>query len=223
MNKTEAMQQLRALGTAQNRKVYARHGVGGPSFGVSYANLGKLKKSIRVDHELARELWASGNHDARVLATMIADPGQITARDLDTWVEELDSHPLTDAFSGLAASSALASKRVAKWIGSKKEWVSTAGWSLVARLAMTEGALSDSACEGHLKTIESKIHGAPNRTRYAMNGALIAIGMRNAALGKKATAAARSIGPVEVDHGETGCKTPDAATYIQKAAARKPR
>jgi len=221
MNKTEAMKQLRAMGTAQNRKVYARHGVAGPGFGVSYANLGKLKKSIKVDHELARSLWASGNHDARVLATMIADPQQITAKDLDQWVEQLDSYPITDAFAGLAAGSPLASKRVAKWTGSKEEWVSSAGWGLVTRLALADGALTDSACEKHLKTIESKIHKAPNRTRYAMNGALIAIGMRNATLGKQATAAAKRIGKVEVDHGETGCKTPDAAAYIQKAAARK--
>jgi len=223
MNKTEALKQLRAMGTAQYRKVYARHGVVGPSFGVSYANLGKLKKSIGVDHELARALWASGNHDARVLATMIADPEAVTATDLDTWARQLDSYPLTDAFSNLAASSPLASKRVAMWTGSKQEWESSAGWILVARLALADGALPDSVCEKHLKTIESKIHKAPNRTRYAMNGALIAIGMRSAALGKEATAAAKRIGKVEVDHGETGCKTPDAATYIQKAAARKRR
>ena len=223
MNKTEAMKKLRAMGTAQNRKVYARHGVTGPSFGVSYANLGKLKKSIKVDHALARELWASGNHDARVLATMIGDPSAVTAGELDAWVRGLDSYVITDAFSGLAASSPLAGKRVAKWTGSKQEWVSTAGWNLVTRLAMADGALTDAACEKHLKTIESKIHEAPNRTRYAMNGALIAIGMRNAALGKQATAAAKRIGKVEVDHGETGCKTPDAAAYIKKAAARKRR
>jgi hypothetical protein len=50
---------------------------------------------------------------------------------------------------------------------------------------------------------------------------LIAIGIRNSALEKKALAAARQIGKVAVDHGETGCKTPDATAYIQKARARK--
>jgi 3-methyladenine DNA glycosylase AlkD len=99
MNKTEAMKQLQAMGTAQNRKVYARHGVGGPSFGVSYGNLGKLKKSIKIDHELARSLWASGNHDARVLATMVADPGAFDRKTIDAWGKDLSNYVLTDAFS----------------------------------------------------------------------------------------------------------------------------
>jgi hypothetical protein len=33
-------------------------------------------------------------------------------------------------------------------------------------------------------------------------------------------AAAARIGPVEVDHGETGCKTPDAAAYIKRGSDR---
>jgi hypothetical protein len=53
-----------------------------------------------------------------------------------------------------------------------------------------------------------------------MNGALIAIGMRNADLEKRAIAVARAIGPVDVDHGETGCATPDAASYIVKSRER---
>ena len=66
---------LEALGTAQNRKVYARHGVGEPMFGVSFAHLRKLGKKLRHDHDLARALWASGNHDARVLALVGRRPG----------------------------------------------------------------------------------------------------------------------------------------------------
>jgi len=57
--------------------------------------------------------------------------------------------------------------------------------------------------------------------RNAMNNALIAIGIRNPHLEKKAIAAAQKIGKVEVDHGETGCKTPDAIPYIQKSLDRK--
>jgi hypothetical protein len=52
-----------------------------------------------------------------------------------------------------------------------------------------------------------------------MNNALISIGIRNPKLRKQAIAAAKRIGKVDVDHGETSCKTPDAAPYIAKAAA----
>jgi len=66
---------------------------------------------------------------------------------------------------------------------------------------------------------ESKIHASKNWVKYAMNNALINIGVRNPALEKKAIAAAKRIGEVQVDHGETGCKTPDAAAYIKKTVA----
>jgi hypothetical protein len=54
-----------------------------------------------------------------------------------------------------------------------------------------------------------------------MNNALINIGVRSSALQKKAIAAAKRIGKVEVDHGETGCKTPDAVAYIKKTVAHR--
>jgi hypothetical protein len=88
---------------------------------------------------------------------------------------------------------------------------------------MKDDELPDEYFENHLEMIERGIHSAKNRVRAAMNGALIGIGMRNSRLEKKALAAAARIGRVEVDHGETGCKTPDAAAYIRKAAARKKR
>ena len=48
-----------------------------------------------------QQLWASGNHDARVLATMVADPAQMKSQTLDAWAKDLDSHVVTDAFSGI--------------------------------------------------------------------------------------------------------------------------
>ncbi len=67
-------------------------------YGVSYGNLGKLKKKIKTDQEVAEGLWASGNHDAMVLATMVADPAQVKSSQLDAWARDLASYVLTDAF-----------------------------------------------------------------------------------------------------------------------------
>jgi len=86
---------------------------------------------------------------------------------------------------------------------------------------MKDSSLSDDYFSDLLSTIETNIHQAKNRTRYSMNNALIAIGIRNPLLQKKATAAAKRIGTVHVDHGETGCKTPDAVSYIIKTVQRK--
>ncbi|MEM7355690.1 MAG: DNA alkylation repair protein [Acidobacteriota bacterium] len=213
--------ELEAEGTAQNRKVYARHGVGENMYGVSYATLGKLKKRIKVDQELAEALWASGNHDARVLATMVADPQAIRSTQLDTWSKDLDNYVLTDAFASLAAKTPFVRTKFAKWSRSRNESIGQAGWLQLCSLARSDEELDDSFFEEQLQTIESEIHQRKDRVRYAMNSALIQIGARNTALKRQAIAAAQRIGAVEVDHGETGCKTPEAVGYIEKMWARQ--
>ena len=54
-----------------------------------------------------------------------------------------------------------------------------------------------------------------------MNQTLIAIGVRSPRLEKRARAVAKAIGKVEVDHGDTSCKTPDATAYIERTLAKK--
>jgi 3-methyladenine DNA glycosylase AlkD len=220
MDISAVMKQLESSGTEQNRKVYSRHGVKGAMFGVSYAHLGAMVKKIKKDHELACALWKTGNHDARVLATMIADPAQLTMPLIEKWVGDLDNYVLTDALSKLAGQSAEARRWADQFGRSGDEFAGHFGWNLVAYQALTDQEATDDYFRGLIETIEKKIHKAKNRVRHAMNGALIAIGMRNPALGRLAIEAAKRIGPVEVDHGETGCKTPDAVAYIQKVAAR---
>jgi 3-methyladenine DNA glycosylase AlkD len=221
MTKAETMRQLKAAGTAQNRKLYAQHGMTGPIFGVSYAILGKLKRSIKTDQALAEKLWATGNHDAKVLATMIADPSEMTATKLNGWARDLRDRGMSAALSNVAAVAPNGSRTTDKWTSSKSEWIGCAGWHTLASLARQENDLKDAYFVSHLNTIETKIHKSTNWVRYAMNNALISIGTRNPGLQKKATAAARKIGKVEVDHGMTGCKTPEAVSYIKKAVAHK--
>lgn len=222
MNARQTLAKLKTLGTAQNRKIYARHGISGELYGVSYADLGKLKKQIKTDHALAQSLWQSGNHDARVLATMVADPVQTTVRQLDAWAKDLDNYVLAGALSDLAAQSPAARAQAKKWIARKSEWPASAGWSIIAQLAMVDaGEVDDGEWAAYLETIEAEIHQSKNRVRYSMNNALIAIGLHSASLQQRALAAAKKIGKVEVDHGETNCKTPDAAAYIKKSVERK--
>jgi 3-methyladenine DNA glycosylase AlkD len=221
MKVSETLKELEELGTEQNRKIYSRHGVENDMYGVSYANLNELKKKMKRDHELARGLWASGNHDARVLATMIADPDVITLKELNSWVKDLDNYVITDAFTSLASQTKHARKKMEQWTSSSGEWTGHAGWGLLSYLAMNDVELPDPYFESYLELIESDIHNRKNRVRHAMNNALIAIGIRNDALRKRALEVAGKFGIVEVDHGETGCKTPDAADYIDRTVRRR--
>ncbi len=219
MTLAEAMKELESCGTAQTRKTYARHGVGEKMFGVSYANLYKMQKKIKVDHGLAQQLWATGVHDAQILATLIADPAQTTDSQAEAWAKVVGNYVTMGMLMRFLAKTPLARKKAEKWNKSKEEWIGAAGWGLVAQLALNDRSLPDEYFDPYLETIERDIHKRKNRARYEMNGALIAIGLRNGKLEKKALAVAKKIGKVEVDHGETACKTPDAADYIAKALA----
>lgn len=222
MDHATAMAELERRGSERTRKTYHRHGVLGDQFGVSYADLKQLKKAIKVDPALAGSLWATGNHDARILATMIADPKTMPRAVLESWSHDLDNDVLAGALAGVVACSAHARELMETWVESDEEWLGSAGWSVLARLAMDPASgLSDEVYDGYLETIRTTIHSRKNRVRYAMNGALIAIGLRSPALRARALEVAGAIGKVEVDHGETSCKTPDAAESILKAARRR--
>lgn len=220
MDYERTMAGLEAAGTAQNRKVYARHGVEGPAFGVSYAELGKLQKRIGRDHQLAEQLWKSGNHDARILATRIADPDRMSSRDLDRWIRETDNHLVAGEVASLAHASAHRDRKIDRWTRARRELTAQAGWNLLTKKATDEPLIDDGWFAPFLERIEQEIEGAANRVRYAMNDALIAIGMRSAGLERRAKAAAKRIGTVEVDHGETGCQTPSAVEYIGRGKER---
>ncbi|MBX3359583.1 MAG: DNA alkylation repair protein [Phycisphaeraceae bacterium] len=219
MTLQDAMSALEKAGSAQTRKTYARHGVADPMFGVSFATLKTLRKRIGVDQELAESLWDTGNFDARNLAAKIADPASISSRELDRWA----ATPIARNWAGyvgyLAAESPHARAKADKWLAASNESTRSAAWSLVGAMAMIDESTAESWFAERLAQIEKSIHSAPNAHRYLMNQALISIGCRSATLRKAALAAAKRIGTVDVDHGDTDCKTPDAAAYIEKCWA----
>lgn len=219
MTLTETMSALEKAGSAQTRKTWARHGATGPMFGVNYSTLKALVKKIKVDHELALGLWKSGNFDARNLALKIADPARVSPKELERWVSECGGPFLGRYVAMLAAEGPHAAALAKAWLKSKDFAQRATAWALVGHLAWRDAATSDAWLGERLAEIEKKIHAADNAEREAMNQALITIGCRSAALKKAALATARKVGKVDVDHGDTACTTPDAATSIEKAWA----
>lgn len=217
----EAMKALEDAGTEQNRKTYSKHGVKNELFGVSYGNLGKLTKKIKQDHALALELWQSQNHDAMILATMIADPEELSLEVAEKWSKDLNSYVITDAFTALMSKTAFMQEKMQIWMHAKEEFVGQTGWALLSYLAGMNKTLPDSYFEPYLAEIETSIHEQKNRVKHSMNQALIGIGVRSPQLEKRVNAIAKSIGKVQVDHGETNCKTPDAASYIKKTVNKR--
>jgi 3-methyladenine DNA glycosylase AlkD len=216
MTLAETMSALEKAGSAQTRKTYARHGAQEPLFGVSFATLKSMWKRIGVDHELALALWDTGNFDARNLAFKIADPARMSPADLDRWAKTPVARMCSGYLASLAAEGPHGRGRADAWIAARDEARRSAGWSLVGALAMIDEDTPDAWFAQRLAEIEKSIHASPNAQREAMLLALIAIGCRSAALRKSATAAAKRVGKVEIDQGDTACKTPEVVPTLAK-------
>ncbi|MBI1311740.1 DNA alkylation repair protein [bacterium] len=222
MTLDETMTMLAKLGTEQNRKIYRRHGAGNVLFGVSFGELKKLVQKIKRDHPLAEQLWATGNADAQTLALMIADPQELTPSQADAWLRDISYSLLADYLSALVAQTGFALKKMSKWTKQKGELTRVCGYALASSLLRdVPDVLSDDDCRALLQRIESEIQSSANRARHSMNMTLCAIGIARPELRDEAITTARRIGPVDVDHGETSCTTPDAESYIRKAADRE--
>lgn len=216
----EVMKLLEQAGSEQARKTYTRHGATGPMFGVAFGTLGALQKRIRVDHDLALQLWETGNVDARNLAMKIADPAAIQPSELDRWARENPMRMCELYIGSLAQESGQGPAKAKEWLASADDKLRATGWTLISVLANRDEQTPDDTFARYLARIETSIRSEANEVKAAMNGALIAIGGRSPALRKTAAAVARSIGRVEVDHGATACETPDAVSYIEKLWAR---
>lgn len=213
----QAMAALEAAGSEQTRKTWARHGARPPMFGVSFAALKALYKRIKLDHELALALWDTSNFDAQNLAMKLVDPVRLTRAELDRWARAPTARMCGSYVAHIAFEGPHGRACVDDWLASQDEPQRTVGWKLVGVLALRDETLDDAWFLAHLATIERDLHGAPNAVREAMNHAVIEIGCRNPVLRKSACAAARRIGPVTIDHGDTACKTHEAVATIDKA------
>lgn len=210
------MAALERAGTAQTKKTYARHGAKEPMFGVLFSALKTLHKQIGTDHELALELWRTGNFDARNLAFRLVDPARMTSADLDQWSRDTMVRMCSGYVSVLAAETPFGPEKARTWLASPDEPQRCAGWGVVGQLALRAPAVPDAWLLERVQEIGASLQAAPNDERYAMNNALIALGARSPALRKAALAAAKRVGRVEVDHGDTSCKTPEAGPAIEK-------
>ncbi len=221
MTTQETLTTLRKLGKPQTAAIYQRHGAGGNVFGVLTSEIAKLKKKIKTDHALALDLWKTGNAEARILALQIADPAKVAGPDAKRLLKDGPVRFLGCYLSDLVARSPVADKTMRDWMKATDESSREMGYGVLAsRLKDDPDSISDADAGKILTTIGKEIHRSPNWARRGMNGALIAIGVFKPALRKKAIEAATRIGKVEVDHGETSCKTPEAAAHIIKAANR---
>ena len=153
---------------------------------------------------------------------MIADPAAIEHADLSRSIPDIDAvryYVLADLVSSnVAAPSPIAPRRPSRWMASDR-W-RNARWDMLAILALKDQWDCPTHTSRLFNTDRSRPAWVQNRVRYLMNGALIAIGLRNERLRERANAITTIIGKVNVDHGDTGCRT-RTRQVTEKAWARK--
>ncbi|MGH9870739.1 MAG: DNA alkylation repair protein [Candidatus Polarisedimenticolia bacterium] len=219
----EILEQLRSVGKESYRKTLQRHGVPEPILGASIAEMKKIVKKVRRNHELALQLYDSGIYDARYLAGLIAEDDRMTVKDLTRWVESANCPALSEyTVPWVTAEGPHGMKLALKWIESKKESVASSGWATLSCLAaLRDDAELDLALfKRLLGRVRESIHEQPNRVRYVMNGFVIGVGCYVKELTALALETAKAVGPVTVDMGDTACEVPDAAAYIRKVKER---
>ncbi len=221
MDLETVMRELEALGTEHNRKTYLRHGAHEPLFGVATGAMKPLARKIKKNQALAEELYATGNYDAMYFAGVIADPKVMSKADFDRWMETAYFHMISDYVVAVTLAETEIAQSVAdEWIESGKELYMSAGWSCYTWLlgSRPDSEFDKDKLKARLDRVEKTIHTQPNRTRYAMNDFIMAVGISYLPLHDEAAKAAEAVGKVDVTMGKTQCKTWLAIDYIRKAA-----
>jgi 3-methyladenine DNA glycosylase AlkD len=160
--------------------------------------LRELAKRCGRSHELAAELWASGTHTARSLATMVEEPARVTRQQMDRWARDMDRWDICDACThNVFRYTPFAFEKAARWAHAKPEFTRRAGFALMAGLAISAKDAADAHFEAFLPLIVEAATDERHFVKKGVNWALRQIGKRNPRLLVKAIRTAEQIGRID--------------------------
>lgn len=164
------------------------------TLGISIPTLRKMGREIGTDHDLAKQLWDSGIHEARILAAMIDDPEEVTVNQMESWVKDFDSWDVCDqCCSNLFDKTKFAHHKAAEWASRREEFVKRAGFALMAALAVHDKKANNRQFERYLPLIKRESGDERNFVKKAVNWALRQIGKRNLQLNRLAIETGKQI------------------------------
>jgi 3-methyladenine DNA glycosylase AlkD len=184
--------ELRSLADPAVREGQARFGIQTRrAFRIPIPALRAIARREGRDHRLAQELWASGYHEARILAAFVDNPPEVTEEQMEAWAARFDSWDLVDqCCSGLFALTPWAWEKAAQWAGREEEFVKRAGFALMAALAVHDEQAPDERFQGFFALIGREAADPRNFVKKAVNWALRQIGKRSLSLNAAAVATA---------------------------------
>ncbi|MBD0259163.1 MAG: DNA alkylation repair protein [Cytophagales bacterium] len=212
----DVLEALEQLAQPQNLPGMRRFGINTDrALGVNIPKLRKLARELRRNHDLALSLWATEVHEARLLATMVADPKQLTAAQMEAWAKDFDSWDLCDGACGnLFSRTALAWETAPAWAAREEEFVRRAGFVLMATLAVHQKSAPDEAFLAFFPLLERYAPDGRNFVKKAVNWALRQIGKKNPTLRREAIGLARRIR--EQPHKSSRWIAADALRELEK-------
>lgn len=191
----DILEQLNAKANPKNLEGMARFGMATEQrLGVAVPELRRIAKNTGQDHELALELWKTGIAEARIVASMIAVPEAMTGRDMEAWVQDLNSWDVCDQVCmNLFEKTPFARDKILEWAEREREFVRRAAFALIACLAWHDKQATDDEFIAFLPVIKRGATDERNFVKKAVNWSLRAIGKRNRKLNKAAIKTAREI------------------------------
>lgn len=191
--------ELRSMADPSRKPGMARVGITvSHALGVSIPDLRRIARAHRGDHELAEQLWETGIHEARILASMIDDPARVTRAQMEAWAADLDSWDVCDQVCNNLFRHARAADSVARsWAGRSQEYVKRAAFTVVAAQAVHD-VRPDAYFEAWFPRIRRAATDDRNAVKKAVNWSLRQIGKRNPALHGAAIEEAQRL--LEVDN-----------------------
>jgi 3-methyladenine DNA glycosylase AlkD len=195
MDKDEVLSWLEKRGSQRNVEGMTRYGIEAKrAFGVSMGMLLSLRKRLGKDHDLALALWESGWYEARLLASLVDDPDQVTRRQMNSWAAGFENWADCDTVCfKLFDRTPFALEKARQWSTSPREFVKRGAFALMACLALHDKAAPDTQFLTFLPLIEKGARDDRNFVKKGVNWALRAIGRRNLALNAAALATAKRL------------------------------
>jgi 3-methyladenine DNA glycosylase AlkD len=164
------------------------------TYGISVPDIRQIARETGKDHPLALALWDTQVHEARILASIIADPKQVDEALMERWALDFDSWDVVDQVCGnLFDKTPFAYAKAVEWSSRQEEFVRRAAFSLMAYLAVHDKKAPDARFEPFFPLIASTATDPRNFVKKAVNWALRSIGKRNRALNQRAIEVARQI------------------------------
>jgi 3-methyladenine DNA glycosylase AlkD len=144
----------------------------------------EVKPAAKADpqavHELAAQLWASGVHEARILASLVDVPALVTREQADNWAADVDSWDVCDGLcNNLLDKTPFAYEKAQEWASAGPEFVKRAGFVLMCTRALHDKAAEDGPFLHFLEIVEREAEDERPMVRKAVNWALRQIGKRN--------------------------------------------